>query len=134
MPENELGHSTAARLAKICYERALALFADAGLRIEQGLRRTTRACVRPLEFWRNETVVYERSHDSKCRDLSHWSLVHSRLGLAFRFSRADFMSSEQTFISSAQEHDRRQYMQLGFCLLLLYFGEGILYKTLWVCS
>ncbi|GAQ86469.1 hypothetical protein KFL_002910070 [Klebsormidium nitens] len=38
--------------------------ADAGLRTEHGVRRTTRARIRPLEFWRNETVVYERSHNS----------------------------------------------------------------------
>ncbi|GAQ91353.1 hypothetical protein KFL_007710030 [Klebsormidium nitens] len=38
--------------------------ASAGLTIDHGVRRSTRARQRPLEWWRNESFDWERSHDS----------------------------------------------------------------------
>jgi hypothetical protein len=34
--------------------------------LSNGTRRSTRHRVRPLEYWRNEKVVYSRKYSSKC--------------------------------------------------------------------
>ena len=52
------------RLREQMLRRQSAVSDDNGLRIANGIRRSARKRMKPLEFWRNERKVYKRKHKS----------------------------------------------------------------------
>lgn len=71
---NDGNKTTHKRLREEMLRRQSACNADAGTRIENGVRRSARKRMKPLDFWRNERIVYKRQHESfhDMIDIEQW--------------------------------------------------------------